>query len=112
MPPAPCPQVLPHHIGHWLRDNLVNELGFYPYPPARHDRVRLEFKVRALRAAMSRVAEDSWTLRVRLAEAMSKHSLAWASITQFRGQGAVPTDDDDDEEMEELVERMAELALE
>ena len=94
-----------------MRDNLVNDRGFYAYPPARHDQVRIEFKVRALRAAMSRVAEDSWTLRVRLAEAMRKHSLAWACIAQFRVQVAVPADDDDDEEMEELAERMAELAL-
>ena len=105
--------MLPHHAGHWLRDNLVNGQGFYAYPPAGHDLVRVKFKARALRAAMTRVAEDSWNARGKLAEAMSKHSLAWASIMQFRGAGAelAGDDADGDRQLEELAERVAALAL-
>ena len=112
---ARAPQVLPHHVGHWLRDHMVGSYGFNPFPPVRHDVARAQFKVRALRAAMSRVAEDSWRLRVMLAEARMKHASAWASIRQFRDLG-----DDGMElevaglvdDMEGLVEEAAALALE
>ena len=64
---------------------------------------------------MSRVAEDSWRLRVMLAEARMKHDSAWASIRQFRDL----SDDGMEREvaglvddMEDLVERVAALALE
>ena len=114
-PLARVPQVLPHHIGHWLRDHMVVGYGFNPFPPVMHDVARAQFKVRALRAAMARVAEESWHLRVMLAEARMKHASAWASIQQFRDLGddgmehevAALVDD-----MEDLVERVAALALE
>ena len=89
--------------------------GFNPFPPVRHDFTRMNFKIRALRAAMTRVAEDSWRLRVMLTEARMKHASAWASIQQFRdlgddGTGREVADLVDD--MEDLVERVAALALE